>query len=153
MPTWQQRTVGFIGSAVAEFIPWVGVIAVGIQFILVSDNTETIMRSTVSIVFILNIDEIVFQACSSPTLKDGVKNTAFQVQHKQDKILGVTVERLQHVRVYYSSYWYLPYLTMLSVGMVSAYRVREECSQAPNGFFGQSRNMTDLLTSMYPGNV
>ena len=104
MPTWQQRTVGFIGSAVAEFIPWVGVIAVGIQFILVSDNTETIMRSTVSIVFILNIDEIVFQACSSPTLKDGVKNTAFQVQHKQDKILGVTVERLQHVRVYYSSY-------------------------------------------------
>jgi len=40
------------------------------------------MRSTVSIVFVLNIDEIVFHACSSVNLKSAVKDTTFQVRER-----------------------------------------------------------------------
>ena len=63
------RLNAFVFALVSEVITWVGVISVGIQFILVSRTVVEVMRSTVSIVFVLNIDEVVFQVSAQLALR------------------------------------------------------------------------------------
>ena len=109
LKTWQ-RVFGVTVVFLSEAVTWMGVIAVGIQFILVSQSVEMVMRSTVSIVFILNIDEVIFHACGSQKLKNSLAKTSFQMNDRRTKVLGVSFEKFQDFRTNMSGYWYLPFI-------------------------------------------
>ena len=109
LKTWQ-RVFGVTVVFLSEALTWMGVIAVGIQFILVSQSVEMVMRSTVSIVFILNIDEVIFHACGSQKLKNSLTKTSFQMNDRRTKFLGVSFEKFQDFRTNMSGYWYLPFI-------------------------------------------
>ena len=50
-------------------------------YILSAANTIGIIRSTVSITFIINLDEMFYNACVSNTIKKSISNTAYEIKH------------------------------------------------------------------------
>ena len=52
-------------------------------YILSAANTVGIIRSTVSITFIINLDEMFYNACVSNTIKKSITETAYEVKHSK----------------------------------------------------------------------
>lgn len=52
-------------------------------YILSAANTIGIIRSTVSITFIINLDEMFYNACAPATMKKNINDTAYEIKHSK----------------------------------------------------------------------
>ena len=52
-------------------------------YILSAANTIGIIRSTVSITFIINLDEMFYNACAPATMKASITKTAYEIKHSK----------------------------------------------------------------------
>ena len=53
----------------------------GILFAVTAETVDLVIRSTVSVMFVLNIDEIVFEACCPSSIKDDCEGQIKRWQH------------------------------------------------------------------------
>ena len=58
-----------------------GAILAGILFAVTAETVDLVIRSTVSVMFVLNIDEIVFEACCPSSIKDDCEGQIKRWQH------------------------------------------------------------------------
>jgi len=54
-----------------------------VLYILSAANTIGIIRSTVSITFIINLDEMFYNACAPATMKTSIIKTVYEVKHSK----------------------------------------------------------------------
>jgi len=71
------RFAVFCLAVLTEFLTWSAIMTTGVLFILTSQTVELLIRSTVAIMFVQNVDEVVFEACCSPDIKEEVEHFRF----------------------------------------------------------------------------
>jgi len=54
-----------------------------VLYILTAADTIGIIRSTVSITFIINLDEMFYNACAPATMKKSIADTVYEIKHSR----------------------------------------------------------------------
>lgn len=116
----------FVCAVLTEVVTWVMILMSGILFIFTSTTVDLVIRSTVAVMFVLNVDEIVFESCCPGSIKEDVEETKYRIVNP--KISSAAKEVFKH---YFGVYIYLPILVALSVGLISIGRTVLECQQHP----------------------
>jgi len=116
----------FICAVLTEVITWFMILASGLLFIFTSPTVDLVIRSTVAVMFVLNVDEIVFESCCPGSIKEDVEETKYRIV--LPKMSNTTKEIFDH---YFGLYVYLPLLLVLSSGYVVFGRNLLECDQSP----------------------
>ena len=80
--------------------------------------------------FVLNVDEIVFESCCPTSIKDDVEETQYRIP--QPKLSAGAKEIIKH---YFGIYIYLPMLIVLTLALVFVNRGRLECPAETGGVF------------------
>ena len=127
MPT---RIAIFICAVMTEVITWAMILLSGILFIFTSVTVDLVIRSTVAVMFVLNVDEIVFESCCPTSIKDDVEETQYRIP--QPKLSAGAKEIIKH---YFGIYIYLPMLIGLTLAWVFVNRLRLECPAETGGVF------------------
>ena len=68
-----KRGIVFLFACMTEIVAWCWLLVTGITFIMTANNVEMVMRSTVSIVFVMQVDELLYGVCCSKKLKEDIK--------------------------------------------------------------------------------
>ena len=116
----------FIFAVLTEVITWFMILASGLLFIFTSNTVDLVIRSTVAVMFVLNVDEIVFESCCPGSIKEDVEETKYRIVNP--KMSNTTKDLLEH---YFGLYIYLPLLLAMSSGIVVLGRNLLECEQSP----------------------
>jgi len=109
---------------------WLALFATGITFIMTASSVEMVMRSTVSIVFVMQVDELLYGVSVSKRLKEQVERTSFMIFSKVPftKNQPASEEVIEH----FIQYGQLPMLLMLTCAIVYGIRNMETVHAAPN---------------------
>ena len=76
-----RRSVIFVCAVASEIVSWGAIMLAGILFAVTAETVDLVIRSTVSVMFVLNIDEIVFEACCPSSIKDDCEGQIKRWQH------------------------------------------------------------------------
>ena len=71
----------FVCAVASEIVSWGAIMLAGILFAVTAETVDLVIRSTVSVMFVLNIDEIVFEACCPSSIKDDCEGQIKRWQH------------------------------------------------------------------------
>eukprot|EP00286_Rhodomonas_abbreviata_P012672 CAMPEP_0181323672 /NCGR_PEP_ID=MMETSP1101-20121128/19923_1 /TAXON_ID=46948 /ORGANISM="Rhodomonas abbreviata, Strain Caron Lab Isolate" /LENGTH=400 /DNA_ID=CAMNT_0023431741 /DNA_START=1 /DNA_END=1204 /DNA_ORIENTATION=- len=119
------RLVIFIFAALSEMGMWGFVLYTGILFILTADDAVLIVRSTVAITFVQNIDEFIYQSCATDNIKECVNATKYRI--KYNKLwCGIDLKTIFEVEKFYSLYLHCPLLLALALITVGLARGLED---------------------------
>ena len=77
-----KRGVVFLIACMTEIVAWSWLLVTGITFIMTAHNVEMVMRSTVSIVFVMQVDELLYGVCCSKKLKEDMEKTTYKIWSK-----------------------------------------------------------------------
>jgi hypothetical protein len=69
VPSLHRRLVAYFFGNLTELVCWTVVLFIGQYFIMTAPDVVSIVRSTVSVAFVVNTDELIYQACCSPHIK------------------------------------------------------------------------------------
>ena len=111
-----------------EVISWSLLLATGVKFIMTATNVEMVMRSTVSIVFVLQVDELLYAVCCPKVLKASLKDTTYRVFHSKAKVfagrtsIATAREKSAHLFDKIDLYVHLPLLLALTASIVFGIR-------------------------------
>ena len=125
-----RRVIIFVIAVLSEWITWFHVLYAGCLFAITATTIDNVIRSTVSVMFVLNVDEIVFDSCCPLKIADDVKETEYLIPK-----IKVKDALLRNFQYYYTLYGHLPLLISFSVGVV--FLVRWHMLQCPSDHFGQ----------------
>jgi len=117
---WLHRGLAFVCAVVTEMVTWTGILASGILFILTAESVDLVIRSTVAIIFVQNVDEIVFEAYCSAALKDYVRATKYKKPELPKALQGPWAK----IDAIYSVWLHLPVVTAITAGIVFGMRAR-----------------------------
>lgn len=70
-----ERLFIFFFAVLSEMAMWGFLLYTGVMFILTAESPVLIVRSTVAITFIQNIDETIYAACATDNIKSQVSGT------------------------------------------------------------------------------
>jgi len=76
--TQADRVVIFIVAILSEVFIWFSMVLTGTLFVFQSISNEEVIRSTVAITFIMNIDELIYSACCPAKNKKRFSETSFE---------------------------------------------------------------------------
>jgi len=114
------RIVIFVLAVLSEIVSWFAILLAGILFAFTSPSVDLVIRSTVSVMFVLNIDEIVFEACCPASVKDDVEETEYRLP----SISGWMTPKIEHyVSHYYGVYVHLNILLIISTFIIFLLRI------------------------------
>ena len=111
-----------------EVISWSMLLATGVKFIMTATNVEMVMRSTVSIVFVLQVDELLYAVCCPKILKASLKDTTYRVLHSKARVCAggtsTASAREESTNVFdkVNVYLHLPLLVALTTSIVFGIR-------------------------------
>lgn len=74
-----ERLIIFTFGAFGEIYTWSLILTSGLMWICTSSNTDLVIRSTVSIMFVLNVDELIYETCCPMPIIDDVEETKYRV--------------------------------------------------------------------------
>ena len=77
-----KRGIVFLFACMTEIVAWCWLLVTGITFIMTANNVEMVMRSTVSIVFVMQVDELLYGVCCSKKLKEDMEKTTYMIWSK-----------------------------------------------------------------------
>jgi len=125
------RLVIFVCAVLSEVLSWGAIMLAGILFAVTAKDVDLVIRSTVSVMFVLNIDEIVFEACCPDGIKEDVEETEYRLPPV--KALVLKSKRLEHlISHYYGVYVHLNLLIACSATIVFVLRILYlNCEQHP----------------------
>ena len=118
--TFCYRLLVLFFGVVSEAITWGLILTAGIVWIVTAPSTDFVIRSTVAIMFVLNVDEVVYDACCSPKIRSGVEATRYRVPQLMHRV-GLSHKRdlLYH---WFGVYIYIPLLSIITVTLVLSMR-------------------------------
>ena len=93
----------------------------GIYWIITAPSVDLVIRSTVSIMFVQNVDEIIFESCSSEDIKKGVQATSFRLV-RWSSMIGASRQASDKLNNAYRLYFHLPLLAVASFSIVTSVR-------------------------------
>ena len=107
-------------GVVSEMVTWGLILTAGIVWIVTAPSTDIVIRSTVAIMFVLNVDEVVYDACCSPKIRSDVEATRYRVPQLMHRV-GLSHKRdlLYH---WFGVYIYIPLLSIITVSLVLSMR-------------------------------
>jgi hypothetical protein len=111
-----ERVLILLFAVATEVFTWGLLMVAGVVWILTAPNTDLVIRSTVSVMFVLNVDEIVFESCASKKIREDVEETKYRIPVLMNKCgLGKTQD---FIAFYFGLYLYLPLVALTSTGVV-----------------------------------
>ena len=127
-----RRSVIFVCAVASEIVSWGAIMLAGILFAVTAETVDLVIRSTVSVMFVLNIDEIVFEACCPSSIKDDCEETEYRLPRMKGSWI-LQSARMEHILGhYYGVYVHLPLLIGCSSAIVFVLRIFYlECPQHP----------------------
>ena len=121
-----------------ELGSWTMLLITGIKFIMTATSVEMVMRSTVSIVFVLQVDELLYGVTTQKKVKKSVQMTAYRTVHTKAGVPMAGVRSKWHRQIIrliskYNVYLHLPLLLAVAFGIVFGIR-RDPHVQCPSHF-------------------
>lgn len=111
-----ERLFIFFFAVLSEMAMWGFLLYTGVMFILTAESPVLIVRSTVAITFIQNIDETIYAACATDNIKSQVSGTKYKI--KYNKVwCGLKLRTIFDIEWFYSLYIHLLVLTGLAFGV------------------------------------
>ena len=110
------RCVIYLVAVFSELTTFFFVLFAGCLFAVTADSVDNVIRSTVSVMFVLNVDEIVFESCCPENIQDDVGETEYLVPGVIDK--RMEQETFKKAYYYYVLYGHLPLIMAFGCGVV-----------------------------------
>lgn len=73
------RIVILVVAVGTECITWLLILGAGVLWILASPTVDLVIRSTVSVMFVLNVDELIFESCCVEDIVEDVEETKYRI--------------------------------------------------------------------------
>eukprot|EP00293_Proteomonas_sulcata_P016749 CAMPEP_0184295004 /NCGR_PEP_ID=MMETSP1049-20130417/6018_1 /TAXON_ID=77928 /ORGANISM="Proteomonas sulcata, Strain CCMP704" /LENGTH=341 /DNA_ID=CAMNT_0026603431 /DNA_START=115 /DNA_END=1140 /DNA_ORIENTATION=- len=124
-----KRFAIFFFAVFTEMVTWSGIMYSGVLFILTAPSVDLVIRSTVAIMFVQNVDEIIFDSCCSNDIKQDLQTTQYHLFDwgsliKMKKTTSGEINRL------YGLFVHLPVLFIISAGVVHVLRAEYPCEDS-----------------------
>jgi len=128
-----KRAVLLILGVLSEVITWAAILMAGVLWIVTSPTVDLVIRSTVAVMFVLNVDEIIYQSCCPASIMEDVEETRYRVPNIfRAGSLKHSDHHRRWVRVIEHYFYIYVYLLMLLglAGLLSfLLRGASECSE------------------------
>lgn len=118
--SWAKRAAIFVLAVLSELLTWSAIFTTGILFILTSRSVELLIRSTVAIMFVQNVDEVVFEACCSPDIKEEVENFRYKVDLQHTEERQTLIDKVKRI---YLLFLHLPTIVIIITILVFGFRM------------------------------
>merc|ERR1719199_1292316 len=141
-----KRCVIFCIAVLSEILSWGAILLAGMLFAFTAETVDLVIRSTVSVMFVLNIDEIVFEACCPTSVKEDVDETEYRLPNVY-KWMSPTVQH--YVSHYYGVYGHM--LLLLTCSTVTIFVLRISFMGCSNHSVFQAPHVKDLAP--WPGGL
>ena len=115
------QVVLFVG-VITELFIWVVTLLTGIMFIASGLSNEEVIRSTVAITFILNVDELIYNAVVPAKVKHLFGEREFSTPRLP------AIERLLQRYTFYVHIW-----VVIGLGMAVTAAIRADCGSESSG--------------------
>lgn len=138
---WYMRMFVFLCAVATEVCTWSGILFAGCYWIITAPSVDLVIRSTVSIMFVQNVDEIIYESCCSQEIKEGVQGTRFKMT-SWSPFIGTNRAASEKVIVFYGLFVHLPVLATASFTMVYAVRNLDNMDCFPEPITNFGRNFT-----------
>jgi len=129
------RQAIFVAAVLTEILSWGAILMAGILFAFTSETTDLVIRSAVSVMFVLNVDEIVFAACCPSSVASNMECTTYKVSPIQKYVeqkTGISAATRQLVTHYYGLYGHLSLMILFTTVVITSLRVSVlECHVHP----------------------
>jgi len=127
------RLVIIFFAVLTEVVTWGLILVAGVLWIVSAASTDFVIRSTVAVMFVLNVDEIVFESCCSPKIHEDVVETKYRIPNLMKSCgLGKRQDIIMH---YFGLFVYLPLLAVITSGTVILMRYElVDCWERFSGF-------------------
>ncbi|EKX45784.1 hypothetical protein GUITHDRAFT_152566 [Guillardia theta CCMP2712] len=112
-----KRVIILICAVLTEVCTWYGILMAGVLFIFTSPTVDLVIRSTVAVMFVLNVDEIVFESCCPEKIKEDVQETKYRVP--KINLSNKTEQLMAH---HFGVYIYLPLLIFITAAIIFGLR-------------------------------
>jgi len=112
-----KRIIILICAVLTEVCTWYGILMAGVLFIFTSPTVDLVIRSTVAVMFVLNVDEIVFESCCPQKIKEDVEETKYRVP--KFNLSNHTEKLMAH---HFGVYIYLPLLLFITAAVIFGLR-------------------------------
>lgn len=131
-----KRVLVFVCAVATEAISWSGILVSGLGWIFTSRSVHDLIRSTVCIMFVQNVDEVVYESCCPADIKNDVESTKYRsISYLQN--LGMSDSASKRVGSIYVSFCHLPtffFACVTAVFVVSSLdHVKAQCPQQSLG--------------------
>jgi len=130
-----RRSVIFLAAVLTEMISWSAILCAGALFAFTSETPDLVIRSAVSVMFVLNVDEIVFAACCSEAVASNMEKTTYKITSlKHILVQGqwVSADAYRVLEHYYGLYGHLLVMSALTVAFVMGLRTSALDCQVTN---------------------
>lgn len=111
------RFVIYFVAVFSEVVTFLAVLTAGCLFAATADSVDNVIRSTVSVMFVLNVDEIVFESCCPGKIKQDVEETEYLIP-----IVKIKQSTANTLMYYYTLYAHQ--LVLLSFSSVLVFGLR-----------------------------
>ena len=117
-----RRALAFLVAVLSEFLSWWAILLAGVLFAFTSETTDLVIRSAVSVMFVLNVDEIVFSACCPEAIADNMAATNYLVTPlasfvvRQKHWVSLRTYRYRHKYIYTCIHVYIIYMYYVYIG-------------------------------------
>ena len=112
-----RRFVIYFVAVFSEMSTFVCVLCAGCLFAITANSVDNVIRSTVSVMFVLNVDELIFESCCPYNIQADVRETEYLIP--KIKIKESTMKNIVH---YYVLYFHLLLLATLAAALVFGIR-------------------------------
>eukprot|EP00277_Geminigera_cryophila_P046957 CAMPEP_0173079934 /NCGR_PEP_ID=MMETSP1102-20130122/15625_1 /TAXON_ID=49646 /ORGANISM="Geminigera sp., Strain Caron Lab Isolate" /LENGTH=312 /DNA_ID=CAMNT_0013952723 /DNA_START=117 /DNA_END=1055 /DNA_ORIENTATION=- len=85
--TFCQRLLIFLIAVGSEMVTWILIFIAGVLWINSAPTVDLVIRSTVSVMFVLNVDELVFESCCVREIMDDVEETKYRIRKMNPGII------------------------------------------------------------------
>lgn len=122
------RLVIFLVGAMGEIMTWAMILVSGIIWICTSTDVDLIIRSTVSIMFVLNVDELIYEACCPTPIMEDVEETRYRMPSLG---LGAKVPVRWRLMLEYTFGVYIYLVVLISFALLVVISIRLYMSECP----------------------
>lgn len=123
-----QRIVAALLAVATEVVAWVIMMDTGIRFVLTASTVVELCRSTVALMFIMQVDEFIYKSCSTPALRRRIADKQFRVNYAALLNYTVPERKLYASKNVYSLYVHMPLLLLISfVGVLILRNTNPTC--------------------------
>ena len=118
MSPWTRSFI-FVFAVLTNVFTWLSLTVVGIVFIMTQNDVQMVLRSTVVMMFVQNVDQVAFNAGASKQIKAEVVATLYRI--RGFSCCGLLSKgRVDNVYHYYSLFGHLPAITAICFAIILA---------------------------------